>query len=348
MRFPLIVLVLIAHSAGGAVSSLQWPSDDMGGTFVFVSEMISRHLCPIGVCWFYIFSGYFFFRNLQDGDFCMRWVLDKWKKRSRSLLIPFVFWNLLVVLFSLVISKAYVLFGIVPTSDPIEVVNGGPLYWFLTGPADFPLYFLRDLMIMSFAAPVIYHAAKKTPVLSLVVLMVFYLSCLTPAIPHWRSVFFFSLGAWLGIHKCNLLSLCRKMRIPAAIFAILLLPLSTFLIGHPSHELVRRLFFPFGMITMMNICDRWINNEKVLTRLSSLSATVFFIFAAHEVFILGWTKGTFLRIFGNSLTGMWISYLFVPWIVLGICLGLYWILNKLFPKTLAFVCGGRLATLSVR
>lgn len=38
----------------------------------------------------------------------------------------------------------------------------------------------------------------------------------------------------------------------------------------------------------------------------------------------------------------WISYLFVPVVVLAVCLLLYAVLDRFFPKTLAFVSGGRI------
>ena len=340
MRFPLIVLVLVAHSAGATVDSFHWPLDG-GGGYAFFSEMVSRHLCSIAVCWFYTFSGYYFFRNLQEGEFGWRWLQKKWKNRIHTLLVPYVIWNLIVVISSLLLAKLYDMLGIVPTVDPMGVVERGPLDWLVTGPADFPLYFMRDLMLMSLFAPVFYVLEKRFPVLSLTFLAFFYFSCWSPAIPHYRAVFYFGLGAWFGIHKRNILSICRKVRIPAALLALILLPTATALTGHPIHELIRRLFFPFGMITMMNLCDRWIDNERVATRLTALASSVFFIFAAHEVFILGWVKGAFLRVLGNSLTGMWVSYLFTPVVVLTICLIFYSVLKKITPKTLAFICGGR-------
>ena len=84
-----------------------------------------------------------------------------------------------------------------------------------------------------------------------------------------------------------------------------------------------------------------IDNEHLKGRLSQLSASVFFIYAVHEIYILGWTKGLCLRIFGNSLAGTWISYWLVPVIVLAVCYALYCLLNRIMPRALAFACGGR-------
>ena len=91
----------------------------------------------------------------------------------------------------------------------------------------------------------------------------------------------------------------------------------------------------------MNICDALIDNERRCQRLCDLAASVFFIYAAHGIYILGWTKGLCLRVFGESLAGTWIRYWLVPVIVLVVCYALYRLLNRIMPRTLAFACGGR-------
>lgn len=340
MRFPLIVLVVIAHAAGTPPESLSFPLDGVG-CYSFVTEMLSRHLCPIGVCWFFVFSGYFFFINLKDGQFGYQWILGKWKSRVHSLLIPYLIWNILAIVLPLIVSVLCGAIGITQSTDAMWVVRQGPLYWLVTGPANMPLWFMRDLMLLSLIAPLYYLLVKKFPWVGLAIIIVFYLSCLLPSIPQYRAICFFGLGVWLGIGKFNILGLCRKVMIPAAILAVVLLLVSTSLIGHPGHELVRRLFYPFGMVTFMNLCDHMMNRGRVEERLTRLSAAVFFIYAAHEILILGWTKSLLLRIFGSSLVGMWVNYLLTPVIVLTVCLGLFWLLNKIMPKTLAFACGGR-------
>ena len=127
----------------------------------------------------------------------------------------------------------------------------------------------------------------------------------------------------------------------AAILAVVLLLTATFLNDASFHGWLLRVFYPFGMITFMNIIDSLIDNESRCERLGKLSAAVFFIYASHEIYILGWSKGLLLRLFGESLFGSWIRYIFVPVLVVCICLGLYYLLNRIMPRTLAFVCGGR-------
>ncbi len=336
MRFPLIVLVVFAHSVGTfPTSTVEWSLDGWN-VYHFVSEMFSRHLFSIGTCWFFVFSGYLFLRYLNEGDFGFQWVKAKWKKRIWSLLIPYLFWNLFSVLVTVVKNTVFR-----AVSLETEPLSGTPLYWFFTGPADYPLWFLRDLMLITLFLPLFYLLFKKFKWASLVFLVLVYLSPWNPTIPTMRSIFFVLAGAWLGTFKIKLLSLCRRIKVPAVILAISLLFLATSQIGRPLHTLLLRLFYPFGMIVFMNFCDSLINNERRRENLCNLSASVFFIYAAHEIYILGWTKGLCLRLFGDSLAGTWISYWLVPIIVLGVCLGLYYLLNHIMPHTLSFVCGGR-------
>ena len=339
MRFPLICLVVFAHSAGSfAPPTLRW-SLEGENVFHFVAEMLSRHLCSIGTCWFFVFSGYLFFRYLQDGDFGLPWVLAKWKKRVRSLLVPYLVWNALAVLAVWFVGAVYSRIPSLPAQGDTIPMN--PLYWFFTGPADFPLWFMRDLMLLSLVAPAAHLLFRKYPLLSLVLLFMLYLSPWNPAIPTMRSIFFFGAGVWLGTQKTNMLSLCRTVKIPAAVLSVILLLAATSQVGRASHTLLLRLFYPFGMISFMNACDLFLNSQERFDKLERLSGSVFFIYAAHEIYILGWTKGLLLRLFGESMPAVWLRYFLVPVVVTMVCLALYFLLNWLIPQTMAFICGGR-------
>lgn len=342
MRFPLIVLVLYAHSVGDFYGSIQCSLDGWN-LYHFFSEMISHNLCKIAVCWFFVFSGYFFFYHLPSGRFSGKWYAGKLKKRGRSLLIPYLFWNLFLVVAIVAKTGLFSKLGI--SQNDIEgelwTVRQGPIYWLVTGPANFPLWFMRDLMVMSLLVPLLWLLYKYLPQPACILfLVILYFIPFNAPFVSWRAYFFFSFGAFLGKNNVNMLSLCQKIKKPAAILAILSLIVASYWNDAPFHEWLLRAFYPFGMIFFMNLCNWLIQKERRKERLTKLAAPVFFIYAIHEIYLLGWTKGSFIRIFGDGLTGTWIKFLFVPLVVLAICLMLYWLLHKLMPKTLAFLCGG--------
>lgn len=343
MRFPLIVLVVFSHSLGFEFCHIDFSLEGWN-IYHFFSEMISHNLCKIAVCWFFVFAGYFFFLNVPEQGLNGKWLTEKWKRRIWTLLIPYLIWNILPRIARFIKTNLFAKIGISQVEPVTSSLFGGidPLYYFLTGPANYPLWFMRDLMIMCLLAPVLYYLFKKLPRWGgLIVLLVLFLLPFETPVLTWRGYFFFSVGAFLGIQKINILSICRTIKWPATILAVITLLTATFLNDSPLHNWALKVFYPFGMITLMNIIDKLIDNKERCNRLCNLSAAVFFIYAVHEIYILGWTRGLFLRLFGEGLAGTWIRYILVPVFVVLVCLGLYYLLNIIMPRTLAFICGGR-------
>lgn len=342
MRFPLIVLVLYEHSVRAYSAPMQL-SLNGANVFHFITEMISHFLCPIAVAWFFFFSGFLFYHNLEEGQFGRRWALQKWNRRIHSILIPHLLWNLINVLAVLLVTFLFDKIGLVPNSNQIDLVKKGPVYWFITGPLDFPLWYLRNLILMSILAPAFYYPIKKWPWISLAVILLLYLVSFKIEFFLFPTFSLFGMGAWMCIRKDNILAFCRLLKYPAVAIAFFLLPLATFFHGgdYDYDKFFRLLFIPSGMITFMNVCDKLYDIERWRNLMLKLTETVFFIYAAHEIYILGWTKGMFIRVFGETLAARWISYLFVPIVTGAICLALFYLLKRLMPKALSFSCGWR-------
>lgn len=342
MRFPLIILVLYEHSVWAYNAPISW-SMDGANVFHFFTEMVSHFFCPIAVCWFFFFSGFLFYHNLEEGQFNWEWATQKWKRRLLSVLIPHLFWNLLNVIMVLLVTWLFGVLGIGINSDQMELVRKGPLFWFITGPIDFPLWYLKDLCIMSILAPLLYYPIKKWPWVSLSVILILYIASFKVSFFLFPTFSLFTMGVWMSIRKDNLLAFCRLLKYPAAVLALILLPFATsFYGGDYDYDIfLSRLFYPSGMITFLNICDKLYDIKGWRNLMLRMTETVFFIYAAHEIYILGWTKGMFIRVFGQTLAAKWIAYLFVPVVTLAICLTLFYLLKRFMPKALSFACGWR-------
>jgi len=342
MRFPLIVLVLYEHSVRN-YSAPMVLSLDSANVFHFLTEMISHFFCAIAVAWFFFFSGFLYFHNLQDEQFGYTWAKQKLNRRVHSVLIPYLFWNLLNVIMVLLITWLFNRLGITINSDQMVFVEKGPLFWFITGPINFPLWYLRELIIMSLLAPAFYYPVKKWPWVSLAVILILYLVSFKVNFFLFPAFSLFGMGAWMSIRKDNIVAFCRTLKYPAAAISFFLLPLATSFHGGDFgyDKFFRLLYIPSGMITFMNICDTLYNFKGYRNLMLKLTETVFFVYAAHEIYILGWTKGLFLRIFGETLPAKWIAYLFVPVVTGFICLALFYLLKRVMPNILSFACGWR-------
>ena len=155
IRFPLIVLVLFQHSVGYDLSPMHWECEGKN-IYHFLTELVSHHICSIAVPCFFMLSGFLFFYKQEGIQRFGLWVVGKWKRRFHTLLIPYLLWNLLNVVVILLVMKVFLLLNIHGSSNQMDVVQKGPLYWFIAGPIDFPLWYLRDLIVLSLLAPILY------------------------------------------------------------------------------------------------------------------------------------------------------------------------------------------------
>jgi len=338
VRFPLICMVLFIHSLPFKTNEIHLFDYSPINIFHFISELISHNFSEFSVCLFFLFSGFLFFYNVGffNSDVC----LSKWKKRFYSLLLPYLFWNTLAALAIFVVNTIYSYIG-VTASEPFRGFTLNSVINWYTIPADFPLWYVRDLLLMTVLAPLVYLLLKKFHYVGLLILLAIYCSPWNPAIPNMKAIFYFSFGSYLSIWKVDILGICRKFKVPSHFLAVATLLLATFNNASAYHEWYLRLFYPFGMISFLNIFDSLSANVKIADRLAKLSSSVFFIYAAHEIYILGWTKGFYLRLFGESIPALYLRYFLVPITVLAVCLLLFNIFKKICPKTLDFVCGKR-------
>ena len=145
----------------------------------------------------------------------------------------------------------------------------------------------------------------------------------------------------MSIRRDNLVGICHRFRYSSAILALVLLVVTVIMCNSGNDNKAFLLFAPFGMVTFMNFCNWLFNHEWIKTRMLKLTETVFFIYAAHEIYILGWTKGAFLRVLGDALWAQWVSFLLVPIVTLCICLVLFYLMKRIMPEVLAFLCGFR-------
>jgi len=137
---PLIVLITFAHSYSGVRAG--WSLWDSGwDTYEVLKLVVSETMVKVAMPTFFVMSGYLFFVNVTEWNAKTYW--SKLRRRVKKLLIPYIIWNIAMAVklqtFSLSIF--------------IE-------------PANMPLWFLRDLMIVSLLTPIIYRS-QKTGLLAL-------------------------------------------------------------------------------------------------------------------------------------------------------------------------------------
>ena len=306
LRWPMILLVTYAHSYGGVSEGFSLLASEWN-TYEFLKLLVSQTLVKVAMPVFFIMSGYLFFANVE------RWDAITYKKkiwrRMKTLLLPYLIWNLLMAVklktFSWNIFWAFWCPAGIQTD------------WFgheqlMTAPANMPLWFLRDLMVVSLLTPIIYILVKKLGYWLMALLTVLYLSGVCAFIPGLSAyaLFFFTIGAFLSIRKRDLIESLR-FEWPAyglsLMFAIaMLLTYSTSFFS--SMMLCFRLT---GAIAVFCLASRILTSTN--RRLPSLICdSAYFIYLSHYVFFFSFIDTAFFSLFDTSTPALSIHYLLVP------------------------------------
>ena len=96
LRFPLIICVVSIHTVFIVPGNLR-------GYEVF--KYILGCFTGLAVPMFFIISSFLFFYDMKEFD-TQKWCV-KLKKRIRTLLMPYLFWNLCYLLFMLIVQLSF-------------------------------------------------------------------------------------------------------------------------------------------------------------------------------------------------------------------------------------------------
>lgn len=107
LRFPLIVLVVMIHSKfdGVVVNGVGLMHDGGFPCYSTISTLVSNIIASIAVPLFYFISGFLFF--FKTAFFSFDVYCSKIKKRAKTILIPYLCWNLFVILLLLAAESVF-------------------------------------------------------------------------------------------------------------------------------------------------------------------------------------------------------------------------------------------------
>jgi fucose 4-O-acetylase-like acetyltransferase len=211
LRLPLSLLIVFGHA-----DIMKFPIYSHGNIALFSQTVISYPICLFSlvlfgsaVPLFFGISGYLFFNKPDFNTVIYR---DKLKRRIKTLLIPYITWNIIYVLFNIMVLKS--------KGQTINIVSQIGSLWNMPNssfPADPALWFVRDLMVCMVLTPIVYYIVKKKNVFAMF-FMVFFSFWLTNAFSDKiiagisiSSLLFFSIGAFLAVNKTDIVNWLKTM-----------------------------------------------------------------------------------------------------------------------------------------
>ena len=337
LRFPLIFLIIMLHCY--SVQRLEGDHE----TYFKVLYPFSLWLGETGVPGFFFISGYFFFLSHKNYG-------QKLKDRVYTLLIPYLLWNLLLLLFYLIayaFGHPLVIFKTsIAEYDWIDFLrvfwDRGEFDFGNSAPLLCPLWYIRNLLIMSVLSPILYYLIKYVREVFLIAVATWWMmtnnNAFTP-----QTILFFCLGGYFSIFNINPLKFVMERKglfiTLTCIFAMadIFVHVAN---GTPFNLMIHRMSLIFNIPALLILAD-WMNKKGHNKSTTFFSQAAFIVFCIHYPIVLILRK-VCLTVFADATDIVHIPLYFVCVILTTVLsIGFYWMLNRYFPKIKTILSGNR-------
>lgn len=298
-------------------------------------------LSGVAVPLFFFISGLLFFKSNNSVGDCINGI----KRRIRTLVIPYLIWNLLFV-------GSYVLLSLFPGVS--QYVNGDvlshldwkkpieSLSFLFVSPAGFHLWFLRDLIVYVALTPLLYVMILRFPWQTLIAL--FFLSGELPRF----GMTYFAAGGIISIHYG--LDRFGKLLSKPIVFlsAFVFLMKCVIVLTFKSINIVFYLYLQqvanmAGIVAVWGCYDFLFGKgdaHRIVSFILSASRYSFFIYLFHEP-VFNILKKLSLRMVGLTDFSLILLYLINPIIMFFVALGVAKLLRRSLPGLYSLIVGGR-------
>lgn len=354
LRMPLAFLVVLWHACGYGMIADQTMSFT-NGLFDTIKILFSEGICIISVPIFFVISGFLF-----EAHFCRcQWSFCNYKeyiiKKLARLVVPYLLWNVLflVAFYLLRLAGDFIETGSVNYSFCEYVGENKGFQLFAYGnegyPINYPLWFVRDLIIVNLLYPILYFLNQYSGGGILLIINLLYIVSPAVSVPRFiplEAISFFFVGMYLkrNVKVLDVLEGRNKYWILVlSIMTACLLLVATLSYGNNNilYGISSKLFvYSFSPIVIHALYRYYEIGEKNKP-MNNIASKSFFVYAVHAI-ILGYicaALGKFTHIDSQVLNV--VIYFIVAIATFAISLFSYKILNKFSPKFISILTGGR-------
>lgn len=222
-----------------------------------VSYFFSRSVTQFAVPMFFILSGITFFKGYSNKKYP-----TKIKSRIFTLVIPYLLWNTIWMLWKIFISGESSILTLQGILKGIFFYGCNPPFWFIF-----------DLIIFSFAAPLVFLIIKNKYVGMTAIILLPIVSLSGIHLPeklfyYPMAIVFYLLGAVIGYHYFGFAAAkaSKKMQIASAVF------LSAYILAkniapreiHIDNYLTQTIVYALSAFSLWNVTDIFIEKIKPL------------------------------------------------------------------------------------
>lgn len=364
LRFPLAVVVLTIHTFSTDGFTIQGNSVSLENFPILleINYFINAFLRGQSVPIYFFISGFVFFLGVELTG---KKYLQKLKNRVKTLLIPYLIWNIAVVLKLLVLrlpcfsalfpninedrldfSLSAILEtfwdnskGIFSASSTANEIVANNIY-----PADLPLWFVRDLMIVVLCTPLLYWILKHTYYYFVLLLGVLWFTLAYWDLGHINQLvtafFFFSWGAYMSVNAKDMMYEFNRF-FKASMLLYPLLALLFILSVHYFPDFsgtIKRLNVFVGLFFAYNVSS-WLLKRRICKVSPFLASSGFFIYVAHFMICSDLVKLFFFIFRPTTDLGMLSIFVLTVITTVAVLLLIFYLLKRYTPGLLKVIAG---------
>lgn len=340
-RFFLTIGILLIHSVIiPSEHAINMGYNILGYSTKLMCEILPQFCVPM----FFAISGYLFFYNCDK--FSIRQYLYKMKRRFHTLFIPYLFWNLIVVIYYIISNQ---LFGRFEDLSKYSLIEWCDVFYskFSGFPIAYQLWYLRDLIILCIFSPIIYIIINHGKYFAILFLL--FIMFAPIGMPKIVPTLYFSLGALFSIHNLDVIKWTEKCFKYALTTSIIVLILKIIFLNNSIISQLNILYIISMFIVVIYLTNSLQVKKNSLKIGANLSKYSFFIYCYHG-FPIVVICTTILQssniIFGEdySIIKDIMFTLSIPIVITLIILGgiyIYKILSRFLPNFTAYINGKR-------
>lgn len=327
LRFPLAIVIIAMHIFADMPAGYT-PEDFpiFSAVNTFSKAFLQSQSVPI----YFFISGFVFFLGLKTWD-TNKWV-KKIKNRKKTLLIPYLIWNSICFLLFILYHRDFTNLDIISFIKSITIT-----------PSNYPLWFLKDLMIVVLFTPLLWKLLKKSGKLVLfsflILLLLKYFGVIKVYFPA-QGLFFFSFGAYMSLNGKDMIAEFGKVsKLSALGYLIIGMVAMYFYNTDPQvFKILKFALILFGLFFAFNL-SAWLLKKGYCKVNNFLSSASFFMYVSHALVISTIQKILEIIIHPASDISWSIVYILNLVLTVALLLSAYYLMQKYLPKLLTLLTG---------
>lgn len=321
ISFVLTILVVFLHAYNLSENASIYSINS------FIQNFISYGICTIAVPMFFMISGYLFFYNINPT--LNEWI-KKYKKRFKSLVIPFVVWCIswMLILYIVQLTSLGQLFfsNMIVNDFSIKQLFDYTFKY----PIPFQLWYISDLIKLVIISPIIYYVVKFIGKVYAPIIIVSWIVNLIKF-----PLVFFSLGCYLAINYPKL-----DFKINSKFVKVIIVAFLTSVTGSVfimNKEILLCLVRALGILSIWLGYDLLIKDKNKTFKYAEYAIFIYFFHEPLQSFLY---RVVFNLINKDNITEL-ILYVIVPITTILISVVLSMFAKKHISRFYAILTGGR-------